>query len=67
MNNKKHQKFCKVCMKQFWTSMPQSVYCGRECTQYDYNHNKAKRMSNKLTPAQREVMIALQEYFIQGK
>lgn len=64
MNNKRHNKICVVCGGQYWANRSDAKYCTEKCRDYTYNHEKAKRMSNKLTPPQREVIIALQDYFI---
>jgi len=63
LKHTRHYKICDTCGTQFWTNLSDGRFCNRKCQDKHFN-KKAQRLSLKLTDDQREVILALQDYFI---
>lgn len=60
----RYNYICTVCRKEYTAQKKDNdMFCGRQCQNKFFNA-KAKRISLKLTNDQREVILALQDYFL---
>lgn len=57
---------CSVCHQPYVASRSDQKFCTTRCAN-KYHNSLGKRLSLKLTPEEREIILGLQDYFIRRR